>query len=108
MKQRTYLLPTLTLSAVLLCLLSACAQQTPATPAAPPSAAVGGECKASGAQFAVGRNAEATLVEQARQRSGAHMARVIRPGQPVTMDFSSQRLNLDVDAGNRITRVHCG
>ena len=36
------------------------------------------------------------------------MARVIRPGQPVTLDYNLQRLNLDIDAGNRITRAHCG
>lgn len=109
-QQATYLLPTI--FTALLCLLSACAQQTPATatatPGAPPSASAGGECRAPGAQFAVGRNAEAALVEQARQRSGAYMARVIRPGQPVTLDYNLQRLNLDVDAGNRITRAHCG
>ncbi|MES2362159.1 MAG: I78 family peptidase inhibitor [Pseudomonadota bacterium] len=105
-QQATYLLPTI--FTALLCLLSACAQQTPATAGAPPSASAGGECRAPGAQFAVGRNAEAALVEQARQRSGAYMARVIRPGQPVTLDYNLQRLNLDVDAGNRITRAHCG
>lgn len=104
--KRQYLLPTL--SAALLCLLSACAQQTPATPAAPPANSATGQCNPSGAQFAVGRAAEAALVEQARQRSGAQMARVIRPGQPVTLDYNLQRLNLDIDAGNRITRAHCG
>lgn len=104
--KRQYLLPTL--SAALLCLLSACAQQTPATPGAPPANSSAGQCNPSGAQFAVGRAAEAALVEQARQRSGAQMARVIRPGQPVTLDYNLQRLNLDIDASNRITRAHCG
>jgi hypothetical protein len=91
---------------LMLCLLAACAQQAP--PVATPAASGSGECSAAGAQFAIGRSADATLVEQARQRSGARMARVLRPGQAVTMEFSSQRLNLDIDAANQVTRVRCG
>ncbi|HHB80305.1 MAG TPA: hypothetical protein ENK83_00955, partial [Aliiroseovarius sp.] len=35
-------------------------------------------------------------------------ARVIRPGQAVTMDFSPTRLNLDLATQDRIARVWCG
>jgi hypothetical protein len=41
-------------------------------------------------------------------RSGALMARVLRPGQAVTMEFNAQRLNLDLDSGNSVTRARCG
>ena len=34
--------------------------------------------------------------------------RVIRPGQPVTTDYSPQRLNIDLDARGRIVRLWCG
>ncbi len=34
--------------------------------------------------------------------------RVIHPGQVVTMDYSEERLNIEVDAQNRITRIHVG
>lgn len=34
--------------------------------------------------------------------------RVVRPGQVVTMDYSEERLNIEVDAQNRITRIHVG
>ena len=34
--------------------------------------------------------------------------RILRPGQPMTMDQSGQRVNVVVDAQNRITRITCG
>lgn len=34
--------------------------------------------------------------------------RVIEPGMAVTMDYSPNRLNIELDAGGRITRVTCG
>ncbi|KKB13384.1 hypothetical protein VE25_02260 [Devosia geojensis] len=34
--------------------------------------------------------------------------RVIAPGQPVTQDYSTGRLNLDVDASGRLVRPWCG
>lgn len=92
----------------MLCLFTACAQQVPSITAPPASGSGSGECSAGGAQFAIGRTADATLVEQARQRSGARMARVLKPGQIVTMEFSSQRLTLDIDAGDLVTRARCG
>ncbi|NML85049.1 MAG: starvation-inducible protein [Polaromonas sp.] len=95
-----------TASLLMLCMLVACAQPAPSMTT--PAASGSGECNASGAQFAIGRSADATLVEEARQRSGARTARVIRPGQAVTLEFSSQRLNLDIDAGNSVTQARCG
>jgi hypothetical protein len=35
-------------------------------------------------------------------------ARVIRPGDAVTEDFSPARLNIDLDATDRIARAWCG
>jgi hypothetical protein len=95
------LAPTL-LSAVL---LAACAQPAPRdVPAAPPP----GNCRAEPAQFAVGQVADTSLVEQARVRAGASRARLLRPGQAVTLEFDAARLNLEVDAGNRVLRARCG
>jgi len=34
--------------------------------------------------------------------------RVIRPGMAVTMDFREDRLNIEIDAGKRISRIFCG
>ncbi len=85
---------------------------TPASPppgtGSAPAAPTADVCNAQGAQFAVGKTAGASVVEEARQRSGSYMARVLRPGQMVTMEFNAQRLNLDVNAAGVVTRVRCG
>jgi uncharacterized lipoprotein YajG len=91
------------------CLLVACASTAPppATGTAPAAPSTG-VCNAQGAQFAVGKTAGASVVEEARQRSGSYMARVLRPNQVVTMEFNAQRLNLEVDAASVVKRVRCG
>ena len=65
-------------------------------------------CDASGLGDLVGRTATTPVIQQAGRQSGAATTRVIRPGQAVTMDFREDRLNIEVDAALRITRVHCG
>jgi hypothetical protein len=72
----------------------------------PPPA--GTACNAQGAQFAIGKIPGASVVEEARQRSGSYMARVLRPGQMVTMEFNAQRLNLEVDGAGVTRKVRCG
>lgn len=97
-------------AAPLLLIITACTgtlAQAPA-PAPAPSGRGGNECKAADAQFAVGQNADAALLEQARQRSGSRIARILRPGQMVTMEYSAERLNLDVDASGNVASVRCG
>jgi hypothetical protein len=34
--------------------------------------------------------------------------RILRPGMAVTMDYSAARLNIVIDAAERIERVECG
>jgi hypothetical protein len=87
-------------------LMSACG--TPATGQAPGPAPVSGRCNAAPAQFAVGRNADAALENEARTRAGAKTVRVLKPNQIVTMEFNAERLNLSVDDTGRVTRVNCG
>lgn len=79
---------------------SGTAPVTTAPPAAP--------CNAKPAQGAVGQSATASVMEAARVRSGAQIARILRPGQMVTKEFNAQRLNLEVDANGRILAVTCG
>ena len=83
---------------------------TPPAGAAPPAAPapVGGTCNAAPAQFAVGQMHTPTLLEQARVRSGARLARALPPGLAVTMEFNPERLNLTLDAAGRVTQVNCG
>ena len=35
-------------------------------------------------------------------------ARIIQPGTAVTTDYDAQRINIQLDADGRITRVFCG
>ena len=65
-------------------------------------------CNAGAVQGAVGREAAPREVQNIRRRAGARDVRVIRPGQAVTMDFRSDRLNIEVDHRNTVRRVHCG
>ena len=74
----------------------------------PTPSPMAGPCEAEPAQFAVGRNADAALENEARMRSGAKTARVLKPNQPVTLEFNAERLNLAVDQNGRVTRVTCG
>jgi len=89
--------------------LSACA----ATP--PPNVRTGGPlppqrdpCTADAANAYVGQVAGADVVEQARRAAGADVARVLHPGDVVTMEYRTGRLNLDVDERNVIVRLRCG
>lgn len=68
----------------------------------------GGQCSAAPAQGAMGQLATQALLEAARVQAGAQTARVLRPGQMITKEFNFQRLNLDVDAAGRVTKVYCG
>ncbi|WP_411884812.1 I78 family peptidase inhibitor [Polaromonas sp. YR568] len=87
-------------------LVSACG--TPTTGQAPEPAPVSGRCNAAPAQFAVGRNADAALENEARARAGAKTVRTLKPNQIVTMEFNAERLSLSVDDAGRVTRVSCG
>ena len=59
-------------------------------------------CGASGYQSLVGAQlASVTLPADLG-------ARVVGPDDVVTTDFSAERLNIEVDADGRITRVYCG
>lgn len=90
-----------------LALLTGCAGVNEPT-VGPTGAPLGGTCDAGPAQSAVGQNSTAKVVEAARVRSGAMIARILRPGQMVTKEFDAQRLNLEVDASGRIVAVRCG
>ena len=74
----------------------------PAEPAAP------GSCRSEGLRELIGRPATSELGGEAMRRSGARRLRWIRPGDVVTMDYSPERLNIHLDAGNRVERFACG
>ena len=45
---------------------------------------------------------------EARIDAGATRARVLKPGQAVTMEFDGARLNLEVDADDKVVALRCG
>jgi hypothetical protein len=65
-------------------------------------------CNAGAVQGFVGREARPGVVDRAKRRAGAREVRVTRPGQPVTMDFRVDRLNIEVDGRNNIRSARCG
>jgi hypothetical protein len=96
-------------AALLTLSLSACASPVP------PNAKTGGPlppmrepCSADAAQSLIGRKASAEVIEQARIAARAEVARVLKPGQMVTMEYRAGRLNVDVDEAGVITGVRCG
>ncbi|EXF94626.1 hypothetical protein HK44_001370 [Pseudomonas fluorescens HK44] len=67
-----------------------------------------GRCEAKAAEFTIGQKASPELLEQARTRSGSQTARVLRPNDMITLEYRSDRLNLNTDANLVIVRVNCG
>lgn len=60
-------------------------------------------CGASGLQDLVGQSAKKLEVMRF-----AKTVRVIRPGMAVTMDYSAERLNIEINEAEVISRVSCG
>lgn len=67
-----------------------------------------GVCNADAAQRLVGGMRAPALGEEALRLSGASEIRWIAPGQPVTMDYRTDRLNIEHDANGRVTVIRCG
>ena len=67
------------------------------------------QCRAAGARQFLGQQYEPRIVDSARAYAGAMRSRVIMPGEIVTMgEPDPLRLNVEVDARNRIHRLRCG
>ncbi|WP_347905296.1 I78 family peptidase inhibitor [Pseudomonas purpurea] len=65
-------------------------------------------CEAKAAEFTIGKKASPELLEQARTRSGAQSARFLQPDDMVTLEYRSDRLNLNTDTHLVVVRVNCG
>lgn len=76
--------------------------------AAPAAAMMDGRCHAEQAQFTVGKQATPALLEQAKKLSGSQTVRALKPSDMVTMDYRSERLNLNTDASGLVLRANCG
>jgi Peptidase inhibitor I78 family len=87
--------------------LSAALANCAAAPAAPPIAADADNCRAEAAAGLVGRKLDPRTQDQARRASGAAVVRVIRPGEPVTGEYRTGRLTIDVGGNGRIAGIRC-
>ena len=75
---------------------------TPATPS-PPLA-----CDATPAQWALGKPATADTIERVRVDSHSRVVRVLHPGQIITMEYSTERVDIRVDGNDVILAITCG
>jgi hypothetical protein len=67
-----------------------------------------GKCNTDRLATLTGKARSEKVARQALRWSGAKTVRWISPGMAVTMDFRDDRLNLDLDAHDKIVRAHCG
>jgi hypothetical protein len=84
-----------------------------AAPAAPPEPAPGAtfdvdRCDLERVRALVGEPATEAIGKRAQALSGAAMLRWIRPGEPVTSEYMTSRLTIDVDARGCIRGFRCG
>ncbi|MBS7426311.1 hypothetical protein KHW15_10825 [Pseudomonas syringae] len=82
--------------------------EAPVKADAPASNAIPGRCDAGLAQFAIGKQASIDLLSQVRARSGSQDARILGPDDMVTLEYRSERVNVNTDASGKVTRINCG
>ncbi|EPM44587.1 I78 family peptidase inhibitor [Pseudomonas syringae] len=75
---------------------------------APASNAIPGRCDAGLGQFAIGKPASIDLLSQVRTRTGSQDARILGPDDMVTLEYRSERVNVNTDAAGKVTRINCG
>jgi hypothetical protein len=98
------LVPLIALAA---CTTSPAANETAqAPPRAEPT--LPGECDAGQVQDIVGQTYTDTMGRAALTRTGLRTLRLIRPGMAVTMDYRTDRLNIEVNEDGVVTTVRCG
>jgi len=65
-------------------------------------------CDARKVQSLVGQVRTQAMGAQAMRTAGARAVRWIVPDSAYTMDYRPDRLNIHVDARNRVTKISCG
>jgi hypothetical protein len=84
-------------------------ERAPATPPerAPAATFDVDRCDLERVRALVGEPATEAVGKRAQALSGAAMLRWIRPGEPVTSEYMTSRLTIDVDARGRIRGFRC-
>ena len=102
------ILPAVLSTASAALLLSACSSVQPDPGAPGQFGSAAGNCNAGPVAWAVGKQAEQDVMRRVWHESGAGLIRPIGPDTAVTRDFRPDRVNVDIDRNNTITRVSCG
>ena len=66
-----------------------------------------GRCSVEGTAWSIGKPADEANGRRLFQQSGAGLWRIITPEKAVLADYRDDRLNVHVDASNRITAIDC-
>ncbi|MBV8247156.1 MAG: hypothetical protein JO200_01770 [Comamonas sp.] len=93
-------------AAALALLMAGCASTGSNSPATAPHPLQ--ICNDKPVQFYLGHNTAPSTLEMIRQKSGSYMLRVLREGQPATMDYNQERLNVITNEAGKITALRCG
>ncbi len=90
----------------LLAALAACTTTNlPVQPALPTDPGI---CNADRVGPIPGHHISPELEQRAQQLSGAQEVRVLRPGQAITREYRSERLNLQLNSFDVVVRAYCG
>ncbi len=65
-------------------------------------------CSTSAVKKLIGQIITLQMAEEARLQARANQVRILGPEDPLTMDYDSTRLNVEVDRNGKIMRVSCG
>jgi hypothetical protein len=88
--------------------LSACASSPTAQDSASTTPKASAACQADKVQWAVGQEGNQANMGRVWRESGAGLIRPIGPNQAVTRDYREDRVNVELDDKNQITKVSCG
>jgi hypothetical protein len=91
--------------ASILLLVAGCAAKTDSVP---PVAGNAGKCEMEPLKAMIGQTPGDGTAAEALRLSGARTVRWKPPGAMVTMNYRPDRLNISLDARNRITAFDCG
>jgi peptidase inhibitor I78 family protein len=68
----------------------------------------GGTCRSEPLSQFIGQPASQELGERMLKASGARIIRWVPKGGMITMEFSPERLTVQLDGSNRVERANCG
>lgn len=100
--------PTVRLSSIVCAAVAAALAACAPSPETASMGAAPSVCRAAGAQALLGQQLTDAVLAEALRAAGGLRTRVVPPDAVVTMDHDPMRLNVEVDADQRIRRMRCG